>query len=304
MNAKITANKTDTYKGHRDCIYALEGGIEHGSFFSSGSDGLVVKWNLAEPDKGTLLAEIPSSVYALRLHKERKRLLAGKNFEGLLVIDLASSEVEKALQITQSAVYDLALTGDLYWVASGEGMLQAIHANSFELVFARKLSEKSARTLAVSPDGKWLAVGFSDFQIRVLNLQTGNLAYEWQAHENSVFSLAFSPDGRFLVSGSRDAHLKVWDVEAGFQLQKDVAAHMFAINAIAYHPTLPYLATGSMDKSVKIWDAVEFRLLKVLDKARHAGHATSVNKLYWEPTHEKLLTCSDDRTIGVWDIQF
>jgi WD40 repeat protein len=58
-----------------------------------------------------------------------------------------------------------------------------------------------------------------------------------------------------------------------------------------------------MDKSIKIWDAENFRLLKVIDKARHAGHGTSVNKLLWSEDQNRLLSVSDDRSASIWDIQ-
>jgi len=295
--------KEFTFKGHRDCIYALEGGLDPGTFFSSGSDGLLVKWDLAKPDEGELFAEIPSSVYAVKKDQHQNRLLAGKNFEGLLVFDLQSQKIEKALHLTKSAIFDIAVAHNQYWIASGDGLLQALDASTFDIVFAQSYSNKSARKLALSPDQKWLAIAYSDHFIRVLDLQSGKLAFAWEAHANSVFSLQFSPDGRYLLSGSRDAHLKIWEVDNSFQLHKDIVAHTFAINAIAHHPRLDFMATASMDKTIKIWDSNEFKLLKVLDKARHASHATSVNNLYWEPSQEKLLTCSDDRTIGVWDIK-
>jgi WD40 repeat protein len=59
-----------------------------------------------------------------------------------------------------------------------------------------------------------------------------------------------------------------------------------------------------MDKSIKVWDAQAFRLLKVIDKARHAGHGTSVNKLLWTNFDDQLLSASDDRSISVWQIIF
>jgi WD40 repeat protein len=57
-----------------------------------------------------------------------------------------------------------------------------------------------------------------------------------------------------------------------------------------------------MDKSIKVWDLEDLKLLKVIDKARHAGHGTSVNKLFW--TTDQLFSASDDRSISAWDIEF
>ena len=106
------------------------------------------------------------------------------------------------------------------------------------------------------------------------------------------------------MSTSRDATLKIWNVEENYTLQESIVAHMYTINHLAYSPNGKYFATCSKDKSIKIWDAQSFRLLKVIDKARHAGHGTSVNKLYWSSYKNQLISCSDDRTISTWDIEF
>jgi WD40 repeat protein len=59
-----------------------------------------------------------------------------------------------------------------------------------------------------------------------------------------------------------------------------------------------------MDKSLKVWKLDELRLLKVIDRARHAGHGTSVNKVLWTNYENQLVSASDDRTISVWNIIF
>jgi WD40 repeat protein len=59
-----------------------------------------------------------------------------------------------------------------------------------------------------------------------------------------------------------------------------------------------------MDKSIKVWDTEELKLLKVIDRARHAGHGTSVNKLLWTGFNNQLVSASDDRTISLWQIIF
>ena len=120
------------------------------------------------------------------------------------------------------------------------------------------------------------------------------------AHRLSVFTLAYTPDGQRLLSGSRDAHLRAWDAAGGYTLLHDVPAHLFALNRLALQPGGPLLATASMDKSVKLWQAADLKLLKVLDRARHAGHATSVNTLLW--LDGCLISGGDDRLISVWKI--
>lgn len=67
-------------------------------------------------------------------------------------------------------------------------------------------------SVAISPDGRWVAAGSLDMVVRIWDAQTGNLVERLRGHKDSVYSVAFSPDGRGLVSGSLDKSLKYWDI--------------------------------------------------------------------------------------------
>jgi WD40 repeat protein len=164
-------------------------------------------------------------------------------------------------------------------------------------------TNQSARTIAVNKKHGEIAVGYSDHMIRIFDSDL-SLKHEWKAHENSVFTLKYIPGSPFLISGSRDARFKVWDSVSGYSQVEEVVAHMYAINHIEFSPDGKHFVTCSMDKSIKVWHTEELRLLKVIDKARHAGHGTSVNKLLWTSYNNELLSASDDRTISVWNIIF
>ena len=132
-----------------------------------------------------------------------------------------------------------------------------------------------------------------------------SLIKEIEAHKLSVFTVQYSPDQRYLISGSRDAHLKIWDTKKDYELQESIVAHMFAIKPFGFLALIANIfVTCSMDKSIKVWDAETFQLLKVIDKARHAGHGTSINKVLWTNFNNLLLSASDDRSISTWDIKF
>ena len=167
-----------------------------------------------------------------------------------------------------------------------------------------QLAQQSLRTLAVNESKREIAIGTSDNTIKIISLVDLSTKHSLNAHDNSVFTLCYNPEFNILLSAGRDAHLKFWDVDAGYLLLEDIIAHMFAINNIAFSPDGKHFVTCSMDKSIKVWDAERIRLLKVIDKARHAGHGTSVNKLLWADYKNQLISASDDRTISTWDLKF
>lgn len=302
--SKVEVTKLHTLGGHKDCVYTLEGGPEAHQFFSSGADGVVALWDLNDPENGRMIARVESSVYALHYYAPRNVLILGKNFEGIHLIDMEKREEVGSIKLSQAAIFDIKVVQDHIIIAFGDGMVRILNLSTLETIHEFQDSEKSARTLAINEKTGHLAVGYSDNHIRVYALKDWSLVQEIEAHKISVFTIQYSPDSRYLVSGSRDAHIKVWDVQQGYSLKESIVAHMFAINHLDYSPDGKHFVTCSMDKSIKVWDAETFQLLKVIDKARHAGHGTSVNKLHWSSYNNLLVSGSDDRSISIWDINF
>ncbi|MFY0591283.1 WD40 repeat domain-containing protein [Roseivirga sp.] len=300
---KIEVEKIKTLAGHSDCVYTLEKGPKENMFFSSGGDGVVASWDLNDLESGKVIVKVPSSVYALCYYPERNVLIIGQNFDGIHLIDLEKMTEVGSIKLGTSAIFDIKVLKDRIFVALANGEVHILDITTLETIHVIQASEKSARSIAISEIHEHLVVGFSDNFIRIYSLVDFSLIEEIQAHKISVFTVRYSPDQRYLISGSRDAHIKVWDPQHGYQLRESIVAHMFAINHLDFSPDGKHFVTCSMDKSIKVWDARTFQLLKVIDKARHAGHGTSINKVLWTNYNNLLLSASDDRSISIWDIK-
>ncbi|MBV6646789.1 MAG: WD40 repeat domain-containing protein [Cyclobacteriaceae bacterium] len=297
--SKVLVEKVKTIKGHTDCLYTLAARDDR-RFFSAGADGMVVEWDLSDPEDGQLIAKIPSSIYSLCYIVQKGRLILGQNFSGIHLIDVESKKETGSLQLTTSAIFDIKHHHDKILVATGSGEVLVVHED-LQIIKRLHHSDKSARTIEVLPNQNQFAVGYSDNHIRIFDLESFELIKELDAHKISVFALKMHPNGKLLLSGSRDAHVKIWETTQ-YGLVDSIVAHMYAINHIDFSPNGEHFVTCSMDKSIKVWDASSFKLLKVIDRARHAGHGTSVNRLLWMKHQNWLVSCSDDRTISVWDI--
>lgn len=301
--------KIHTLKGHRDSVYTLAPGQQQNIFFSGAGDGMVVQWNLQNPDEGTVIAKVEASVYALHYNAHFNHLIVGQNYEGIHVIGLDQNKPLGSLQMTKASIFDITTHRDRIYVATSDGQIAILNYQKLTIIDQIKGSNERTRCFAIHPEGNELVVGFSDNCIRIYDLSSYQLKRTINAHQNSVFTLQFTPDHRYLLSGSRDAHLKIWDTQKKYELHESIVAHMYAINHIAFREDGKYFATCSMDKSVKIWDAERFQLLKVIDKARHAGHGTSVNRLLWsnyqsDEVNQPIISASDDRTLSIWSAQW
>lgn len=299
---KLHVQKLDTFSGHRDAVYALAPGAEPHVVYSAGGDGQVIEWDLRKPDLGRLVARVPASVYALAFDAARGHLWAGQNFEGVHLIDPVEKREIGSLRFTSSAIFDVLVGEKTAFAALGDGTIAVLDVEALAVRKHVRAGDRPARCLAFNPVSNELAVGYSDATVKIFDAATLALKHVVNAHTNSVFAVRYTPDGQTLLSGSRDARLKAWSVADDYALRQEVVAHLFAINHLVFSPDGRFLASASMDKSVKVWNPADLRLLKVIDRARHAGHGTSVNKLLWTPHENQLLSASDDRTVSVWRV--
>ncbi len=81
MTRESSGEKLSTFTGHRDCVYTLEASAQADQFFSAAGDGMVVQWDLAQPDTGQLVAKVRIGVPALS--SVEGQLWIRQNFEGL-----------------------------------------------------------------------------------------------------------------------------------------------------------------------------------------------------------------------------
>jgi len=67
-------------------------------------------------------------------------------------------------------------------------------------------------SVAISPNGQYVAAGSTDADVRIWDVSTGQLVERLRGHRRGVWSVAFTPDGKGLVSGSSDRTMKFWDL--------------------------------------------------------------------------------------------
>jgi len=73
-------------------------------------------------------------------------------------------------------------------------------------------------SVALSPDGRMLAVGGFGSVVRLWDVRTGKLVHELDQGGNGAFTLEFSPDGRTLAVSGFEPVASLWDVATGTQI--------------------------------------------------------------------------------------
>lgn len=296
--------KHHTFTGHDGSIYALERGLEHGNYFSGGSDRIVCEWSLDPGVAPKALVNVGAIIYSLCLIPDNNRLLIGTSAGNLHVIDLSSRKEVKNIAHHQQGIFDIRYNapGNRLYTVSGEGTLAGWKLDDLSLAFTVPVCPQKVRSIALHPGGHELAVACGDGQIMLIDPLDGKSIARWEAHALSCNSVVYDPSGKWLVSGGRDAHLNVWDAATHARV-KSIPAHNYAIYSFAYSPDGRMLASASRDKTLKLWDAGSFELKLRIDREKCDGHRNSVNKVIWMQHPAGLISTGDDRAIMAWVVK-
>jgi WD40 repeat protein len=298
--------------GHRGAVYSLFQDAEPNLIYSSSGDGFVVEWDLANVDDGIAVAKTGSPIYAACYLAGTGEIIAGTQGGDLYRFSLETKK-QTGHRTAGGDYFDLIPFGQKTVLgACGNGFIYQDEAEleTFKTLRSAHPTDKSARAITLSPNGKFVATGWSDGKVRVYSadffskagdMPTFEPVAEFVANEPSVFCLLYIPGTNYLISGGRDAQLKVWDTTT-YSLVKTIPAHWFTVNHMALSPDKTLFASASRDKTIKIWDAKTFDLLKVIDMRQYPAHTHSVNRLLWTTHQNLLISAGDDKRIKMWRV--
>lgn len=191
------------------------------------------------------------------------RLVAAGSFHMVKVWEAATGREVCSLEEAHDAV---AFSPDGLLLATGGGSFQGRTVTLWEVDTWRKVRTlggniNSMRAVALSHDGRWLAVS-GGTAVNVWETDSGRAPFRLgdDSAEDTAGEVAFSPDGRKLAAETAYGKVKVWDLITRrelFSLKGAPGPHGLDhyIFKFAFSPDGHKLATGESDGTVKLWDA-------------------------------------------------
>jgi len=162
-------------------------------------------------------------------------------------------------------------------------------------------------SVAVSPDGRAVAVATGWGVVKQIDLASGSAVPSVQRHNDWVCAVTYSSDGKYLVSaggseftpvrnsGRTSAEIKVWDRQAAAERGK-LEGHSNKVFAATFSPDGRTLATGAADRTIRLWNVDAMR-----ERLELRGHTDAVASLAWSNRGDLLASASWDKTVKLWD---
>ncbi|MFZ2955956.1 MAG: protein kinase [Candidatus Ozemobacteraceae bacterium] len=194
-------------------------------------------------------------------------------------------------------VFQALLTFDrrMLIVASSTG----VHFYGAEqLLLIRTVGQGSwISSIALSPDGRFLAGACKDGVIRIWEVPTGKETARCEGHEGEVTSVAFSMDGVHLVSGGWDGTVRLWKADSGCALKK-ILAHGMSVTAVAVSIDGRFFSSASWDGTLKLFESES-----CAEKRVFSGHSGVVHTVTFVDDGTHLFSGGGDKTARLWSLE-
>ncbi len=171
-----------------------------------------------------------------------------------------------------------------------------LNINAQQKIVVKNVGHQSVvKSLAFSPDGKYLAVGGDDNTIKVWDLQNGKPLTALK-HNGAINSVAFSYDGKYLASGSNDSTIKIWNAQNWIEI-RTLPKEKSAIKTISFNPDGKILASGGY-QSIKLWNVKTWKEIHCI-----AAHTSYISSISFSSDGKYLVSGSEDCKVKLWDVK-
>ncbi len=151
-------------------------------------------------------------------------------------------------------------------------------------------------TVAFSPDGRLIATGDANNQVRLWRVKDDHLLLTCGGHPDWVRSVIFTPDSQTLISGSDDQTIRFWDVRTGACL-KTLSGPVSRVASLAVSPDGCTLASSGEDGSIHLWHIATGQYWQALE-----GHTEQTWSVAFSPDGSLIASGSEDQTVRLWNV--
>ncbi|MDR1054227.1 MAG: WD40 repeat domain-containing protein, partial [Planctomycetaceae bacterium] len=165
--------------------------------------------------------------------------------------------------------------------------------------FARPIT-----AIEVSPNGKYVAVGFDNGVVLIWDIAAKKLHKELgKIHTKTIYDIAFSgKSDRVLVAG-QDALVSIWSVGSG-KWSYSFKGHKGPVKSVSFDRRDERIVSSSTDRSILVWKPAtnEKQDAKELILQRFVGHTMEVSFVCFAPDSETVYSASLDKTVAQWKL--
>lgn len=310
--AGFNGDNYNRLQGHEAAIKSIAFLPNTGVFYSTSSDGKILRWDLSGNVKSyRVLASNPIN-RGMAISPNGRWLANATLTSSIQLFNMNNPATEpELLQAHSSWVTVLAFTPDsrgLYSASNDKNIIFWDLVNSSHSVFL-SLPNTIVRCLTIEPNGQYMYGGTEDGRLIRWNISTKDETVLFRSDKNTISGIAINSAGSRIAFVDKNGSLRILDVKTN-TIVRTVMAHSARIVDVKFSPDGRQIATASFDNTLKIWDASNLGI-RPISIARHNEWVLAVafspdgkslisgdekGMMYYWPTHASYMA---DQMCGI-----
>ncbi|MFY0606737.1 MAG: hypothetical protein JXR10_08480 [Cyclobacteriaceae bacterium] len=286
--------------GHNASVVSLQFSQDPDYFYSAGSDGRVMKWQLSTKGKtAELVYEGDHLIKSIDISTDDRWILVVTKNEGIVLID-NETEGEMGQGSQRQVITDGELVQSAVFVPEEHRMLVVtkdglIKSKGFGKEKQIGQTAQQVSSAIINKKNKDLYLGKSTGEVELWEDTLSAKIYLEEAF--AVNAMAISPDFKTLAIGREKGDIILWDIE-NEEIIRTISGHQSAITDLDFSPDNLMLLSSSRDRTVRVWEIANSKKLPlVLD-----DHNDWVLTACFDPTGNQIISGSKDNYIRFWPV--
>lgn len=294
--ADFNGDEYNTLQGlHRNSVRSVVVSKSGDSFYSTGTQGKVVKSSIADGNANTTLFNNEFPNRSLTLSDDDQYLATASDSSFIQVTNISSGGVAKILG-HKGFVNDLQFipNSDEFYSAGSDNTLRinnAVDATS-ELFLNTSMQLKS---ISINKSADLLIGGTIEGELMFYDLKSEDEIKIYSNNGIPIQSVAFSNDGSLIVFGDEKGIVRVMSTTTKMILH-ELSGHKGRISTISFSADGKLMATGSFDGIIQLWPVDEFDELPI----RITDNDAYVWDVSFTPDSQYMISACADGEIRLW----
>ncbi len=243
------------FSGHTGDVTSIAFIPGKNEFFTSGSDGKILKWSLDGAGKSfQVVYSGTNRINVLAVSPDAGWLACGSENSSIRMIPLGNTGEGFDMNGHTGGVRSLVFSSDsrhLYSAAvDGKVLKWEISARTFTDV---STGSEQIASIDISVNDRYLAGVSSDGKALVWNPADASDKFTIETAGRNIKVVKFNPVTNLLALGDAEGNVELWDVSLRRKISA-VKAHDGQVNDIRFNTGLNQMATGGNDKAIRIFD--------------------------------------------------
>ncbi|XP_014671138.1 PREDICTED: WD repeat-containing protein 81-like isoform X2 [Priapulus caudatus] len=218
--------KLQTFVGHSSSVRSIVALDNENSFLSASKDRTVKLWSLRSQGDGSACTPCQ---WTYTGHRKSKSVFAVAFLESMRLAASCDGSVhiwdpfmgsclqqyDSAMHAPITALHAMPPPSPTFIVGTTDATLRFIDCRQQRYLHDYKVTTVPAgfiRSIAVSPNSNWIAVGLTSGVISVLDTRTGMLLGTWKGHDSDILQVKCFNSNHF-VTTSLDHHMSLWSAD-------------------------------------------------------------------------------------------